>query len=60
MNDELKLELEALTTDDLEGIVGTHLMFQFGTPLELRSIVRRRQTVASEILASRAGPSPEA
>lgn len=60
MNDELKLELEALTTDDLEGIVGTHLMFQFGTPLELRSFVYRRRAVAREILARRAGSSPEA
>ena len=60
MNDELKLELEALTTDALEEIVGTHFMFSDECPPEIRSFIRRKHGAASEILASRARPSPEA
>jgi hypothetical protein len=53
MNDELRHELQSLTTDALENIVGTHFMFKDDCTPEIRSFIRRKHAAAAEILESR-------
>jgi hypothetical protein len=51
--DEMKSELQAMAIDALEDIPGTHFMFKDDCPPMLRSAIRERQAIASEILKSR-------
>lgn len=53
MNDALRMELEALSTEDLGDIAGTHFMFADVCPPEIRAQIRNKQATAQEILDSR-------
>lgn len=54
MDDELRRELEALSTDELEDIAGSHFMFADVCAPEIRKQIRNKQAAAQEILDSRA------
>ena len=53
MDDELRLELEALTTVDLECIARTHFMFTDVCAPEIRKQISNEQAAAQEILENR-------
>jgi hypothetical protein len=58
--DAMKSKLEAMATDALEDIAGTHFMFKDDCPPSLRNQIRQRQAVADEILKSRMNPPTSA